>query len=861
MVRKDQIQHLIRSLETLPTLPSVAVGIAKIALRHDRYVEDLTRCIEVDPALTVRVLRAANSSPYRRSGSITTLPDAIGTLGARALQSLVLSLSVMDVFADRMATYAIDPVNLWLHSIATALYARELSQHVELLDPHEAFTAGLIHDIGKILLLISLEEDYPRVISRAGADHAPLFMAERDRLSYDHAEVGKWLLEQWDIPSIYVEVILQHHHPVEAAFSDRRHFLLACIVALGNHLSYCHNLGSGGDPGKASTSPGIHQRLGIPQKIVEQIARDVPLQFKKMAGQASLKPAPLSAYHSILKKANRVLGRIHQDHETAHHALVQKEKELSAINAVGLLLLGCTTAESAVKIIAEGLIEPFNFSRVICTVVHHDHWEYRADAMYEGKEWICHTQFKTRSQEEEGLPEPQGTEPWLHIDLIGKHGLLGCLQVKPGRHSAVPLEKLGLLLASYAKLVSEALERIQAHQRIQGLSEDLTRSIARLDNEKEKVECEKIQKENILTSLSIGLLLLDEAGTIGFCNPEAETLFLPGQPLLGERIQELFKDPEITKGLSTALHGTRVPPHEFSVPGIDPLTMKTIRWSLIPIRKGEGRVSQLLLIMEDISEEKELQRQIIHSARMASIGELAAGTAHNLRSPLGAVKGILELLVEEIETGRMTITSTEEHGTPLTDAIADQLRVIIRSVGKCFSVIDDLLNYSRTRDHSPEMLRLQELLDGTEALIGELLADRKIAIEKDLQSDILFGRKADLMQVFLNLYSNAYKAMPQGGLLKIHSRPCAMSQTARPYTEILVMDTGHGIAPEYLTRIFDPFFTTAERVEGTGLGLSLTHKIVQDHGGSIDVESRVGEGTTFILMLPAGPDISMTQHT
>lgn len=864
MVGRDEIQCLIRSLEALPTLPGVAVSIMRIALQHDRTGEHLLRSMELDPSLAVRILKAANGSSYGREGTITSLDAAAQIMGTGPLRSIVLSCSVMDVFEDRTTPYGLDPAGLWLHSVSTAVYAQTLSRALASVDPREAFLAGLIHDIGKILLCIGLEEDYPGIVSAANTQRIELYQAEIDVLGYEHAQVGAWLLEHWNIPRLYQEVVLNHHRPLEAAFDQERHYLLSCVVAAAHHLSYRHSIGSGGDPLKAPLPPDLLERVPLSRQHIEQATKEVPLLVKKLTKQIDLKPVPLATYYSYLKHANRELGQINQDRESSHYALLQKEKELRGINTMGLALLGCTTTESAVKAIAEGLVTSFAFSRTLCTVYHHDHWEYRAEALREGQEWVCHTSLKKRSHLEEAVPEPESDLPWLHVDLTGKRGPLGYLKVRPGPHSDVPMGKIGLLLASYAKLASEALERIQAYQRIQRLSEDLVRALGRLDREKESVEIEKREKEAILAGLPIGLVLLSKEGIIGFSNPEAQRILrleeVPGAP---REIQRLFPDPELARTMESCLAaGTASTPRECSIPGADPLSMRTLRWFLVPLHKEARAATEVLFVLQDVTQEKELHRRTVESERMASIGELAAATAHNLRSPLGAAKGILELLLEHLSSGGLRVQWTGLAGgeADATDVLKDQLETVVRGVTKCFSVIDDLIDYSRIKGGAAETLRLYELLEGTEALIGDLLRERGIQIEKDLGSDQIFGRKTDLIQVFLSLYSNAYKAMPQGGVLSVKSRPCTTGTGQRPYTEILVSDTGHGIPPESLPRIFDPSFTTSQGAEGTGVGLSLARRILEDHQGTIDVESAIGDGTTFILRIPSAPEGYCAHH-
>jgi signal transduction histidine kinase len=320
-----------------------------------------------------------------------------------------------------------------------------------------------------------------------------------------------------------------------------------------------------------------------------------------------------------------------------------------------------------------------------------------------------------------------------------------------------------------------------------------------------------------------------------------------------EPFVKAFPDPMLSKATEDLAQGERFARGETILPIAVDGSERTIQWGLVPVGKQSNGEKALLCILQDVTEERVLQKQLLESARMASVGELAAGTAHNLRSPLGAVKGILELLLEEIDAGRIACYSTDTETERPTRTVKEQVQIVLKSLDKSFSIIDDLLQFARRPDRPPERIGLRSLLEGTEVLLAELFKERGIRIEKAMEAEDLFGRKADLMQVFLNLYSNAYKAMPEGGVLSIRSRTVVLQPGNIPGTEVMVSDTGHGIPADHLPKIFDPFFTTSDRVEGTGLGLSLSRKMVKEHGGNLEVTSTLGKGTSFRLTLPSYP--------
>lgn len=849
------LRHILQVTETLPTLPFIALEAMKRALKPSGSVQEVAQIIELDPALTAKILRVANTFYYSRHGRITTLQQALSSLTLPVLRSIVLSVSVLELFSDQREDYGLDLSELWMHSIGAAVWAREIAPLLTPpLDPEEAFISGLLHDIGKVILCSHMKGRYRQVLLLAREKGVRLVEAEKEFLGYDHAEVGRWILEQWRIPALYCNVVSYHHYPVQSLLSDPCQVALCRLTHLADHLCYCFQTGRGGDPHPQRLSGRLLAELGLSRRAVESLHPQIHHHVKELADRLDWSPIPLAAFFPTLRDANRALWDMQKDHEIRHHQFVEREMELAGINALGLVLQASRSLEQAVKGISETLLNAFSFDQVICTLYLSGHWELTAHASRDIDTGRCEVHLTERSRQTFDAKPEEG--PFLFVDLIGKDGPLGYLRVQPNRNESIAVEKLGLLLASCAKLASEAIEGIQFHQRNQHLTENLKRSVAQLDQQREMVELERNEKAKILSSLPLGLVLLDDKGRIQGSNPAAEKFFPPGALKVGASWVEIFPDPLFIRGKQEVLKSNSTFRGETTLtPDPEGSSQKICNWSLVEVldRPEEGKV--LLCILSDVTEERTLQKQLMEAARMASIGELAAGTAHNLRSPLGAVKGMLELLLEEMETRRIVPYLTAQEPARPTAAVAEQLQLILRSLNKCFSVIDDLIQFARSPDQPFEMIRLHTLLDGTEALLGDLLRNRGIRIEKDLDADLLFGRQTDLLQVFLNLYSNAYKAMPQGGSLKIRSRPDASSPKDRPFVEILIFDTGCGIPAENIPKIFDPFFTTSDRVEGTGLGLSLTLKIMKEHGGSIEVaSSEVGKGTTFRLSLPAHPE-------
>ncbi len=224
----------------------------------------------------------------------------------------------------------------------------------------------------------------------------------------------------------------------------------------------------------------------------------------------------------------------------------------------------------------------------------------------------------------------------------------------------------------------------------------------------------------------------------------------------------------------------------------------------------------------------EIEENLRRVDRLSALGELSAGMAHEIRNPLGSIRGTAEIL---------------QDGIPESDPRYEFTRILIKEVDRLNRVVQDFLNFARPPMMEQESVNLEQSIDEVLLLVRPQL--QKSAVAVDFSPSLvppIRGQSEQLRQIFLNLILNALQAMPGGGTLRIVTR--AQDGVA----QVQLRDTGQGIAPEHLEKVFNPFFTT--RSEGTGLGLAITHRLMQGHGGRIEVTSRPGEGTTFTLNFP-----------
>jgi two-component system NtrC family sensor kinase len=230
-----------------------------------------------------------------------------------------------------------------------------------------------------------------------------------------------------------------------------------------------------------------------------------------------------------------------------------------------------------------------------------------------------------------------------------------------------------------------------------------------------------------------------------------------------------------------------------------------------------------------------MQARVAQSERLASVGMLAAGVAHEINNPLGGILSLTALTLEDMRPDDPNLENLEE---------------VVKQTERCRDIVRGLLEFSRQSRMTTGPIDLNIALQETLSLIARQALFFNVDVVKNLDEELpaVMGDKSQIQQVFMNIVMNAVQAMEERGTLTITTR-----RSARPgFAEVLISDTGHGIPPEKLRQIFDPFFTTKESGHGTGLGLSIAYGIVTRLSGTISVESKVGKGTTFTIRLPVG---------
>lgn len=327
-------EAILGRLDQIPTLPSVVIRILEIVLDAKSSSKDAARVVEVDQALTAKVLRIVNSPAYGFRRKITDVKHAITLLGFGSLRSIVMSISVFDSLMQPHQGSGLEKVAYWQHCLATAAAARAIARGVKYESPDEAYLVGLLHDVGKVVIDRNAPREYLQVAARVRMESVEPVVAEHDLLKTDHAAVGGLLLERWNLPSHLVQAVRLHHHagagiredvPVAAA-------RLAAIVAAADYVVWMQGMGSVEAMRPPTLDARIRDFLDFDQLDLEGVTGEIERELTRMADVFQIPVPEPQQLRRALQRANEELGRVHTLYEEARRQLDVRMKELTELN-------------------------------------------------------------------------------------------------------------------------------------------------------------------------------------------------------------------------------------------------------------------------------------------------------------------------------------------------------------------------------------------------------------------------------------------------------------------------------------------------------------------------------------------------
>jgi len=368
-----------------------------------------------------------------------------------------------------------------------------------------------------------------------------------------------------------------------------------------------------------------------------------------------------------------------------------------------------------------------------------------------------------------------------------------------------------------------------------------------LDVTEQKMFQAQLQRERdfnqkILNTTQSMILVLDTAGLISYANRRCYEAGYREEEMIGRHLVDLVDGAqrgEFEAALETTAHGQQVENLEARAKRGDG-TLGYFSISLSPMRDEQDAVNSVVVVMTDITDAALLQAKLAHAERMATIGRLVSGVAHEVNNPLAAILGFTDLLIENPE---------------IPASAHESLEIILQETQRTKNIVQDLLSFARQRPVQREAVQLGAILRQTIKLRSYDFTSHGVEVVEEFDEELpaTIGDSQQLQQVFLNIVNNAYDAIQEAGrrgVVRLRTKRAGDS------IEVAISDNGTGITDA--ARIFDPFFTTKPTGKGTGLGLSICYGIVRAHGGEIQCwNNENGEGSTFLVKLPVATEAAM----
>lgn len=458
-------------------------------------------------------------------------------------------------------------------------------------------------------------------------------------------------------------------------------------------------------------------------------------------------------------------------------------------------------------------------------------WLHTADGLV--RTWVAGEAQATEEAVIAALTVADEVEGVRAVAVTGVDRRVGALVVRLGRAMQGEEE---ILLSAVANLLAPEL----AHaERSRQLEVEVAARTAEIDRERRFTE-------KIIDSLPLGLYVIDREYRVQAWNRKRETGMqgVSRDEALGRVIFDVLSRQPIEmlrREFDEVFATGRI--QEYQMESSASGSARTFRITKIPMRLGDSAVTHVITIGEDVTEWREGQHRYAQAEKMAAIGTLAAGVMHEINNPLATIAACGDGLGYRLE-------DLQKKGADVNKDLFDYIEIIENEVVRCKQIVDHLLDFSRPKQLAKSRVDLNDVVEKTLLLMKHHGGFKKLTLVKELDPAlpvVPLGNAEQLVQVLMTLMINATDANDGQGTITVRTRT---GPTPTDGAIVEVSDTGHGIARPELSKIFEPFYTTKAPGRGTGLGLAICYGIVQDHRGRIEVDSVVGKGSTFRVLLP-----------
>jgi len=799
----------------VPVLPELADHVIRMALEDDVSVAKFAGLIEKDQALTARILSLANSTYYKRSRSIYTVRDAVVVIGFESVCTIALGVSVCGMFPTAKDT-GLDHKDFWRHCMACALYAEAMMESVSPPLAAKAFCAGLLHDIGKLVLDRSRPDDYGRVLQIAREGTKPLNEIEQEIIGTSHTEVGRDVLAFWKLPQVYEESVWCHHAPIKVI--DDEQYQISGMVHIANILAHMTCVGSSGNNFPQKISRPLLKRFGLDVDILDNLMERIPSQMETICKEMGI-GKPAEGLFGMVNRANMKLVDIslRLQRKSVETTLAKKRSEILI-----QLLTRLNTAAKIPEVLEQASQHLFE-SKLIKGFL---------GGLKMGK---LHLVYESSS---ENIPRFVKAGDEELRSMIHSHTYTAGMMLPTGVFVYLELKNDDLgndqeFISSIIGAIASSLRRTHAEKTVAEEKTVLRNALKSAAVEKQHAEEMLRLNQELIDAASFGLCLIDENGRVRSENEMSREiralLAVAGDDIVG-MLDHVVSEVglELKSAIVSRLEKSMLWPDGVHTYRIETRPIKVNNWMLIMIR--------------DITGELEEQRRRLAYAKMSIVGSLAASMAHNMKSPLGAIHGFGSIIKEDLSQGNIQIMRDNEQDRDVSDMIAN----IITASENVLKIVNQLLNFTRKWESPEGDIDLKGFIEGIFQIASSQAASAGVTLVQEIEAGSVRIKAEALEQVLINLLINAIKASSKGAEVRI----TALRRDGG--IDFCVVDYGIGMEENQLEMIFDPLYTAWPLKTGMGLGLSLAKDIVDSMGGTIDVISKPGQGSTFTVWIPEG---------
>lgn len=316
---EKKVQDIIRKIKSLPALPFAVKKLCRLAEDQEADIQTIGKVILDDEALTARILRVANSAFYGLSRRISSVSEAVVILGFQAVKNLALGVTVFGYMGEGDDASPLNRMAFWRHSLGVASGARQLAKWYDLQDSDETFTAGLLHDIGKIVLLEHLPEQYAQVLDKTASGSDSLSVLEKEAFGMNHSEVGRELCQYWKIPEVLSQAVADHHRLFKAGRMVGKKDRLAYVTQIADNVAKIAQIGASGNP---NIETHFLQGLGGNEILSEQLRQVIlvlPSEVSKTEVFLDLPSGPEAEKETQPRKSSSVFVLVQ---DAAHRELI-----------------------------------------------------------------------------------------------------------------------------------------------------------------------------------------------------------------------------------------------------------------------------------------------------------------------------------------------------------------------------------------------------------------------------------------------------------------------------------------------------------------------------------------------------------